>query len=168
MVSQLQVPRKVTLKREDRNSPNHFTTDTLSRVRRCINHCNIICTCIHDCETCVTSSNFSFLDSRRADWITCHCLTPALWLCLIPLALISRLGLLKANAFCCHSCPSPALSLALSLSPSSPLPAIQRLVCGKFLTHYTLCNVYTPAIMEAIDGWSEEWWMRQINNSCQY
>ncbi|XP_034554446.1 protein PTHB1 isoform X2 [Notolabrus celidotus] len=32
----------------------------------------------------------------------------------------------------------------------------QRLVCGKFLTHYTLCNVYTPAIMEAIDGWSEE------------
>lgn len=41
---------------------------------------------------------------------------------------------------------------SLVLSFSSPLPAIQQLICGKFLTHYTLCNVYTPTIMEVIDG----------------
>lgn len=59
----------------------------------------------------------------------------------------------QANAFWCQSCPSHSPPpLSLSLSVSSSLPAIQRPVCGKFLTHYTLCNVYTPAIMEAIDG----------------
>ncbi len=90
----------------------------------------------------------------------CHFLT---LLCLTWSSEIMTLPL-QTNAFCCHTCPS----LVFSLSLSSPLPAMQQLVCGKFLTHYTLCNVYTPAIMEAIDGQSEEWWMRQINNSCQY
>lgn len=55
---------------------------------------------------------------------------------------------------CCHSCHH-----SLFLSFPSPLPAIQQLICGKFLTHYTLCNVYTPTIMEVIDGRlkSDEW-----------
>lgn len=71
----------------------------------------------------------------------------------------------SSNAFCCHSSITPSSSLPRRLRRLRLFPPSRGPCAGSFW-HTIRSVMYTrPAVMEAIDGWWEEWWMLGINNS---